>query len=45
MPRIPRAGGKTLNEKMSIGEQHGFVAHLEDMQGNQIALHQAPRTS
>jgi len=31
-------GGKILNPKNSIGE-FGFVAHLEDTEGNRIALH------
>ncbi|WP_436515884.1 VOC family protein [Ekhidna sp. To15] len=39
LPRITSAGGKVLNEKMSIGE-HGFVAHFEDSEGNRVALHQ-----
>jgi len=40
-PVVARAsskGGKVLNPKMSIGE-YGFVAHLEDSEGNRIALH------
>ena len=32
------SGGKILNPKNSIGE-FGFVAHLEDTEGNRIALH------
>ena len=42
IPRISSAGGKVINEKMSIGEQHGFVGHFEDSEGNRVALHQAP---
>lgn len=38
-PKIVSAGGKIINEKMSIGE-HGFVAHFEDSEGNRVALHQ-----
>ena len=41
IPRVAEAGGKVINEKMSIGE-HGFVAHFEDTEGNRVALHQAP---
>lgn len=40
-PVLDRAlakGGKVLNPKMSIGE-YGFVAHLQDSEGNRIALH------
>lgn len=40
VPRIKPAGGKIINEKMSIGE-HGFVAHFEDSEGNRVALHQS----
>lgn len=39
LPKITSAGGKVINEKMSIGE-HGFVAHFEDCEGNRVALHQ-----
>lgn len=38
-PKIAAAGGKIINEKMSIGE-YGFVAHFEDSEGNRVALHQ-----
>jgi uncharacterized protein len=31
-------GGKTLLPKMDIGE-YGFIAHLEDSEGNRVALH------
>ncbi|MEQ9466423.1 MAG: VOC family protein [Ekhidna sp.] len=39
LPKIETNGGKIINPKMSIGE-HGFVAHIEDSEGNRIALHQ-----
>ena len=39
IPRIAPAGGKIINNKMSIGE-HGFVGHFEDSEGNRVALHQ-----
>ena len=42
IPKVKAAGGKVLNEKMSIGAQHGFVAHFEDSEGNRVALHQSP---
>ena len=38
---IGSAGGKTLRPRMSIGE-HGFVAQLEDTEGNCVALHESP---
>ena len=42
LPRVANAGGKIINDKMSIGEAHGFVAHFEDTEGNRVALHQSP---
>ncbi len=38
--RISENGGKTVVEKMSIGE-YGFIAHFEDCEGNRVALHSA----
>ena len=37
--RVNANGGKTLKEKMSIGE-YGFIAHFEDSEGNRVGLHQ-----
>jgi len=42
LARVESAGGVIINPKKSIGEQHGFVAHLEDTEGNRVGLHQAP---
>lgn len=36
--RVEAAGGKVLQEKMSIGE-NGFVAFFEDTEGNRVGLH------
>ncbi len=36
--RVNAAGGKTLVEKLSIGE-FGFIAQFEDCEGNRIGLH------
>lgn len=36
--RAVEQGAKVLNPRMSIGE-YGFVAHLEDTEGNRIAIH------
>ena len=36
--RVQDKGGKVLIPKTDIGE-YGFVAHFEDCEGNQIALH------
>lgn len=38
LDRAEANGGKTLLEKMSIGE-YGFVAFMEDSEGNRIGLH------
>ena len=38
---IVNSGGKTILEKMNIGE-HGFIAHFEDCEGNRVALHRLP---
>ena len=38
LARVNVAGGKTLVEKMSIGE-FGFIAQFEDSEGNRIGLH------
>jgi predicted enzyme related to lactoylglutathione lyase len=38
LARAAEFGGRTLSSKTSIGE-HGFIAHLEDPEGNRIALH------
>ncbi|HYN09200.1 MAG TPA: VOC family protein [Vicinamibacterales bacterium] len=38
LKKAEASGGKTLVPKMSIGE-HGFIAHLEDCEGNRVALH------
>lgn len=36
--RIPGAGGKVLKPRTSIG-QHGFIAILQDTEGNVVGLH------
>lgn len=36
--RVAPAGGKVLQEKMSIGE-NGFVAVFQDSEGNKVGLH------
>jgi len=38
--RAAEVGGRTLQGRTNIG-QHGFVAHLEDSEGNRVALHSA----
>ncbi len=38
LKRVKGAGGKIVQEKISIGE-HGFMAIFEDTEGNHVALH------
>ncbi|GAB3035967.1 VOC family protein [Bowmanella dokdonensis] len=38
LKNITKAGGKVLQEKMSIGE-HGFIGLFEDSEGNRLGLH------
>lgn len=38
LARIQQKGGKLLIPKTSIGE-YGYIAHFEDSEGNQVALH------
>ncbi len=38
LDKIEVAGGKILQQKMSIGE-HGFIATFKDTEGNRVALH------
>lgn len=38
LARVENAGGKILVPKMSIGE-HGFVAFIEDPEGNKVGIH------
>lgn len=38
LARVSAARGKTLVEKMSIGE-FGFIAQFEDSEGNRVGLH------
>jgi len=38
LEKVEPAGGKILLPKTDIGE-HGFIAHIEDTEGNRVALH------
>ncbi len=38
LSRVEKKGGKLLIPKTDIGE-HGYIAHFEDSEGNQVALH------
>jgi len=37
--KVEKAGGKVLQDKTQISEDHGFMALLLDTEGNRIALH------
>jgi len=37
--RIEGAGGKILQYKKQISEEHGFMALFEDCEGNRLGLH------
>jgi len=37
--RIEKAGGKVLQKKTQISEDHGYMALFLDSEGNRIALH------
>lgn len=38
LSRVEAAGGKVLQKKTAIGE-HGFIAYIEDTEGNRVGLH------
>ena len=38
MSKVAAAGGKVLQEKISIGE-HGFIGFFQDTEGNRMAFH------
>ena len=39
LTRVEDAGGKILQDKTQISEEHGFMAILIDSEGNRVALH------
>jgi len=39
LSRVEDAGGKVLQGKTQISEEHGFMALIIDSEGNRIALH------
>ena len=41
LDRVPVAGGKILQEKTRISDEHGFMAMILDTEGNRIGLHSA----
>jgi len=39
LSKVENAGGKILQDKTRISEEHGFMAILIDSEGNRVALH------
>jgi len=39
LSRVKEAGGKVLQGKTQISEEHGYMALILDTEGNRIALH------
>lgn len=39
LDRLEEAGGKILQPKTQISEDHGFMAVFEDTEGNRVAIH------
>ncbi len=39
LSRVEAAGGKVLQGKTQISEEHGFMALFTDSEGNRVALH------
>ena len=37
--KVENAGGKVLQKKTKISDEHGFMALFEDTEGNRLALH------
>lgn len=38
LEKVEKAGGKIMAPKMDIGE-HGFIAFIEDTEGNKVGIH------
>ena len=39
LSRVEEAGGKVIQDKTQISEEHGYMAVVLDTEGNRIALH------
>jgi len=39
LSRVEEAGGKVLREKTHISDEYGFMALIQDSEGNRVALH------
>lgn len=42
LQKVESAGGKVLQEKTKISDEHGFMGIILDSEGNRIALHSQP---
>jgi uncharacterized protein len=42
LDKVPAAGGKVMVPKTQITEEYGYMAVIEDTEGNRIALHNVP---
>lgn len=42
LAKVEDAGGKILQEKTKISDEHGFMGIILDSEGNRIALHSRP---
>lgn len=42
LAKVEAAGGKVLQEKTKISDEHGFMALFLDSEGNRLALHSRP---
>ena len=39
LPKVEPAGGKILKSKFPVGQDNGFIAIIEDSEGNTVGLH------
>lgn len=42
LDKVPAAGGKVLVPKTQISDEYGYMAVVEDTEGNRVALHNVP---
>lgn len=42
LAKVEKAGGKVLQEKTKISDEHGFMGVFLDTEGNRVALHSRP---
>jgi predicted enzyme related to lactoylglutathione lyase len=39
LDKVERSGGKTIQKKTIITDEYGYMAIIEDTEGNRITLH------